>query len=383
MRSLFIFIALGLSQATAVRAAFDVSKYPRAAELTLASMPAEVQPIRSVRVKSPTDGLLTLRLPAAGSRLNEGAIWGEFDPERLQLEAEAVALARSLFVEKEKPKLTLEIARNAADLTERRAELDRQAGMLARIAKDPTLAELYANESSGGASSEEVATLSNQLRNQLTLIDDVLRYIGTPRANALELRALELKLLGQEIEVSRRLQEFRLVMPFEGELSLIPPPPPQGKPLRVPLGADLALVQDFSTIQAVVPLRRSEWRLIDPKKLQLRYSHRGRQGITATFQRSITKEHLGREDLFYIFHFPTEQRTEARALSGGQIAMQLVLTLNETACIIPKIDLILAAPAAFRDQGWDGGVETVIPGARLLAQGETHLAIAVPSPAHP
>lgn len=379
MRIVSAFSVVCAFAASSFAGAFDFSKYPEATELVLASLPADVQPIRSIRVKSPTEGLLTLRLPPPGTRLPEGAIWGEFDPERLKLESEAVSLARALFDEKEKPKLRLELARNAADLAERRAELDRQVGMLTRIASDPTLAELYASESSAdGHESGNVAALAERLRAQLTLIDDLLRYIGTPRENELELRALELKLKSQEIEVARRLQEFRLVMPFEGELALIPPPPPNGKPLRMTLGADLAFIQDFSTIQAAVPIRRTEWRLIDPERLQLRYSNRGRPGITARFQRRFHKDNFGREELYYLFEFPSDRRAEARALAGGQVTMQLVLGLDETVRVIPKIDLILAAPDVFRDDGWDAGVEAVIPGARLLARGETHLAVAAP-----
>ncbi len=391
-------ILLLLASAPLLAATLDTAKYPEASELVLASLPADIQPIRSVRVKSPTDGLLTLRLPGSGARLPEGSIWGEFDPERLQLEAEAVSLARTLFKEKETPKLSLELARTAAELSERRAELNRQADMLTRIANDPALAELYASENSDPlndpppmpigslqasaphTNGEDISALATRLREQLALIDDVLRYSGTPRESELEHRVLELKLRAQELDVARRLQEFRLAMPFEAEVSLIPPPPPAGKPLRVPLGADLALIQDFSAIQARVPIRRAEWRVIDPARLQLRYTSRGRSALAANFQRSVLQENQGREELVYIFQFSDAHRSAARPLAGGQIAMQLVLRLDEPARIIPKIDLLLAAPAVFRNDGWEAGVAHVIPGGRLLALGETHLAIASGDP---
>lgn len=367
-----------LSAACAASAPLDPAKYPESSELILATLPADVQPIRSVRVKSPTDGLLTLNLPPLGTLLPEGAVWGEFDPERLKLEGEAVALARAFFEEKDQAKLDLDLARASAELAERRAELVRQTDMLARIASDPALSDLYASETTGSASGEEVAALAARLRNQLTLIDEVLRYAGTPRETELERRALELKLQAQELDFARRLQEFRLVMPFDGELALAPPPPPAGKPLRVPLGADLALLRDFSVIQASVALRRPEWRLLDPARLRLRHAASFRRPLDADYERSVLREQNGREELFYVFRFPDNQRDAARPLAGGQVAMQLVLRLDETARIIPKIDLILAAPAVFRDHGWEAGVAAALPGARLLALGETHLAVVVP-----
>ncbi len=381
MRLHFLILSLAIGHWSLVispAAPLDPARYPQSSELVLATLPADVQPIRSVRVKSPTDGLLTLRLPAPGARLAEGAIWGEFDPERLKLEGEAVALARAFFEEKDRAKLDLDLARTAGELAERRAELLRQTDMLARIASDPALADLYASETTGAASGEEVAALATRLRAQLVLIDEVLRYAGTPRENELERRALELKLRAQELDFSRRLQEFRLVMPFDGELALVPPPPPDGKPLRIPLGADLALLRDFSVIQASVAIRRPEWRVLDFSRLLLRHTAAFRRPLEAHYERSVLREQNGREELFHLFRFPEAQRDAARPLAGGQVAMQLVLRLDEPARIVPKIDLILAAPAAFRDHGWEAGVAAALPGARLLALGETHLAVVVP-----
>lgn len=382
MSRLFAFSALlCFLGGSAFAAPFDTTKYPAAAELVLAYLPADVQPLRSVRVKSPSEGLLSLSLPSPGARLPEGAVWGEFDPERLKLESEAVALARTLFEEKTAPQLRLELASTAAELTERRAELDRQIGMLGRIAADPSLSEIYRGDTPAGTgakppSADEISTLAKRLQSQLVLIDDVLRYAGTPRENEHEHRALELKLKSQEIDVAQRLRELRLTMPFEGEVTLIPPAPPAGRPLRVPTGTDLALIQDFSAIQARVPVRRPEWRIVAPSRLYLRYVARPGGLLTAGYQRSVVQESLGRDELVYIFQFADSARTLARTLSGGQVMMHLVLQLEQSAVIIPKIDLLLASPAAFREGGWETGVSTLLPGSRLLAVGETHLAIA-------
>lgn len=386
MSRLLVFSVLVCTAVGSVFAApLDTSKYPSSAELVLAYLPADVQPLRSVRVKSPSEGLLSLTLPSPGARLPEGAVWAEFDPERLKLESEAVALARTLFEEKAAPQLRLELAATSAELAERRSELDRQIDMLGRIANDPSLSELYRGDTQTGSeakspSADEITTLSLRLQTQLTLIDEVLRYAGTPRENEHEHRALELKLKAQELDVAQRLRELRLTMPFEGEVTLIPPAPPAGRPLRVPTGTDLALIQDFSAIQARVPVRRPEWRIVAPSRLYLRYVARPGGVLTAGYQRSVVQESSGRDELIYIFQFSDSARTLARPLSGGQVMMHLVLQLEESAVIIPKIDLLLASPAAFREGGWETGVTAVLPGSRLLAVGETHLAIA-PRPA--
>lgn len=363
-------------------AAFDAAKYPSADELVLAYLPADVQPVRSVRVKSPSDAPLTLNLPSPGARLPEGAVWGEFDAERMKIEAEAVELARTLFEEKAAPRLKLDLATAAAELAERRAELSRQIGMLDRIAGDPSLAELYRPDPAAAAgaapSGDEIAVLAGRLRGQLAVVDDVLRHAGSPEEKDHERRALELKLKAQELDVAQRRREFRLAMPFEGEITLIPPAPLPGKTLRVPSGTDLALIQDFSVIQAGVVIRRPEWRLLAPANLYLRHVARPGGPVVAAYRRGVVRDNLGRDELVYIFEFPEAQRSLARGLSGGQVMMNLVLRLGRKALIVPKIDLVLAAPDAFREGGWEQGVDAAIPGGHLLAVGETHLAVAAP-----
>lgn len=367
----------------------SLEAYPLAEELAVATVVVEVQPVRAARLKAPFPGLLSLHLPPAGRRLPEGAVWAEFDPDRLKLEADAIRLARDLLAEKEKPRQALELARNAADLASRRSEIARQLDMLARISADPALAELYARPAPADlpaaadpapAATDEIPALVERLRRQAALIDEVLLHAGTPRETELEFLALDLKLRAQELDLARRLEEQRLVMPFEGEITLVPPAPPAGRPLRVETGAELALVQDFSAIQAVMPVRRAEWRMFDPARLELRHADRGRRVLAARFERAVLRQNLGREELAHVFKFPDDQRASARPLAGGQVSMRLVLRLDRPARVVPKLDLVLAAPAVFRERGWEAGVEAVHPGARVLAIGETHVALAPPAP---
>ena len=65
------------------------------------------------------------------------------------------------------------------------------------------------------------------------------------------------------------------------------------------------------------------------------------------------------------------------AAARAQIA-ELVAALPERAHLVPKLDLVLAHPAAFRELGWSAGLAQLVPGARLLHVGETHLAVAAP-----
>jgi len=300
-------VALALLAVLPARA-LDLATFREADEIVLGTVTAEAQPARFQKIRSPLNGKLQLHLPATGRALPEDAVWGEFEPERAQLEREAVALARLLLKGKDTPGFRLEQSRAREQLVNALEELRRQAALLDKISADPELAKLYlADNGLAADSAASVADLRGRLERQTAVLGDVLNYVGTARQEELELRALELKLRQQEIEQTQREGESRLKMPFAGELTLYPPRPPECRPLRVQAGTDLALIQDFSRVNVRVPLKRSEWRLLDTGRLMVRFRTGGvRAPMQAPFLRSLTEEVFGRDELVYYFQFAPE-----------------------------------------------------------------------------
>lgn len=359
--------------------AFDLGRYPVARELVLGAVVAEVQPGQVQKVKAPLGGLLHLQLPAAGAVLPKDAVWAEYDPARLELERAAFALARDLIREKETPQLLYDQARTRAELADKLEELTRQAAFLGRLEREPGFAALYLEGAERAPGGVDVRAAAALLERQVTLLRDVLAYAGTPRQAELETRLLAVKLRQQELDLARRESESRLALPFAGEVTLIPAAPPAGQPLRVEAGQDLAWVQDFSQLTARVPLRRPEWRLADPSRLALRLATGSfGQPVPATFARRVVAELNGREELVYHFTLAAADPAAARALVGGQAAAQLVYLLPQPAHVVAKLDLVLADPAGFRDAGWAAGLARLLPGATVLAVGDTHVAIVAP-----
>lgn len=356
-------------------AGIDLSRYPLAEELVLGTVTAEVLPARQLRLKAPATGYLHLTLPPPGTRITKDTVWAELDPARLDLERRALKLARALLTAKEEPALRLEQARNQADLIERLDEIERQAAMLRKLLKEPDLGELYLSDATDAAA--KARAMLAQLDRQAGLVRDVLAYVGTSRQEELELQALHLKLEQQEIELTRRERDSRLVMPFDGELTLIPPAPPAGEPLFVESGLDLARLQDFAQLHARTVMRRTEWRLVDPARVTLRIPTGGGE-LRARYTRRLTEEVFGREELVYHFAFAPDQAVAARPLVGGQISAQLVAALPQPARLVPKLDLLLLDPESFRTLGWEQAVARLIPGATVVLQGETHVAIVTP-----
>ncbi|GAB1487581.1 hypothetical protein MASR2M8_00200 [Opitutaceae bacterium] len=360
--------------------ALNLDSYPRQSEIVLGTVIAEIRPARTQRIKAPSSGMLHLTLPPHGTQLEAGVLWGEFEPARSRLEREAFDLAREVFEGREKPGLELDQARAHAELADRLDEIQRQSAMLTRILADPELAGLYLTGDDKPADTTAVEAMIGRLRRQEELIREVLTYVGSADQARVETRLLELKLLQQALDLKRRDDEMRLRTAFAGELTLIPPPPPPGTPLRVESGADLALLQDFSSLQARVVVKRAEWRLAEASALRVRIGAGIRGAIEGTFLRGLVEDVHGREESVYYFHLPEEKRAEARTLVGGQVSAVLLSVLPEPAHLVPKLDLALADPALFRGAGWAGGVARLFPGARVLMVGETAVAIAPAAP---
>ncbi|MCB1103207.1 MAG: hypothetical protein H7A44_06970 [Opitutaceae bacterium] len=356
--------------------AFELQRYPLADEIVLGTITAEVTPARALRLKAPATGQLHLNLPPTNRPLAKGTVWAELDPAQLDLQRRAVALARALLEAKEEPALRLEQVRTRADLTERLDEIERQSAMLRKLLKEPELGELYLADQAATGGADKVRYMLTQLDQQARLLREVLTFVGTPKQEKLELQALRLKLEQQEIDLERRERDSRLTMPFDGELTLVPPLPPAGEPLYIESGMDLARIQDFSRVDARAVIKRTEWRLLDPSRVRLRVDA-GREVLFADFSRALTEEIFGREELVYYFTFRAEQKTAARALVGGQISVQLLANLPQAARLVPKLDLALADPELLRTAGWDAAVAQLIPGARVALSGDTHLAIVV------
>ncbi|HEY0968953.1 MAG TPA: hypothetical protein VGD88_16300 [Opitutaceae bacterium] len=379
MKSLSSLFALALVIANPL-SALSLDAYPRQSEIVLGTVVAEIRPARAQRIPAPSSGLLHLTLPAPGTRLEAGVLWGEFEPARSRLEREAFDLAREVFEGREKPGLALEQARARAELADRLDEIQRQSTMLAKILADPELAGLYLTGEDKPTDTSAVGAMIERLKQQETLIREVLTYVGSADQARVETRLLELKLLQQALDLKRRDEETRLRTAFAGELTLIPLAPPPGTPLRVESGTDLALLQDFSSLQARVVIKRAEWRLAEAPALRVRIGAGIRGAIQGSYLRSLVEDVNGREESVYYFQIPEEKRSEARTLAGGQVSAVLVSVLPEPAHLVPKLDLALANPELFREAGWAAGVARLFPGTRVLMIGETAVAVAPPAP---
>jgi hypothetical protein len=97
--------------------------------------------------------------------------------------------------------------------------------------------------------------------------------------------------------------------------------------------------------------------------------------LTATFAFQKIERVQTREESVYYFQFPAEKAALAARLMGTDLSCELWLTLPQPARVVPKLSLVLQQPTAFQGRSWAQGVGAAWPGAFVLVEGQTELAI--------
>ena len=79
----------------------------------------------------------------------------------------------------------------------------------------------------------------------------------------------------------------------------------------------------------------------------------------------------------YYFQFPTNRCSAAARLVGTDVSCELWLALAEPARVVPKLALVLHEPSVFQNRRWNEGLAKLAPGAEVLVEGQTDLAILI------
>lgn len=381
MKALSLFLSLFLLSLLISKAEIlDLSDYPEAKEISYGGVVTQVQPERYLRMKAPISGSLFLKIEDGTHE--KGTIWAEFEPELIAMEREAMELTKSLYELKDKPAARLEISDSRTALENRRDELKRNLAMMDEILGEPDLAGLYLGqeEADVAKSRSTVEEMKSRLSSQISALEDALAFVGTPEQERVEFRLAQLQIDKKEAELERKERDSKLKLPFSGEfryLAELPDDP--AAPLVLQNGDEIAELGDYSSIECVMIVTRPALRQLPISSLLLEFTGSG-SPLRADFKRKETKEIFGKQELIYIFGFAPELSTTARPLIGGRVSADLIVRLSAKATLVPKLDLVRAAPDIFREKGWNSGVETMFPGFRAISVGQSQIAISPSAP---
>ncbi|HMJ65947.1 MAG TPA: hypothetical protein VK615_11405, partial [Candidatus Binatia bacterium] len=321
-------------------------------------------------------GVLRLYIDRPSTNLAAGFVWGEFEPKLLHAESNALAEARAKIDERERLLLELELPRQKIELSRRIEELQRQVTLMKILATNQTVASValpFAGIKDRSLKQEAITRSEEELRiareNYTYLVRTNLQVLG----HDFETQRLELQ--RRQLEYDRQASQARLKMPFDGQLN--PSLPLAEGVLEYPVnaGQELAVARDLSTVFLRVPLSDAAWSSLPPERLTAVVMMPDGSRFEAPFSYKKLERTLQREDVAYYFQFPSDRASAAARLVGTEVSCELWLGLTQPARVVPKLTLVLHQPSAFSSRRWNEGLNQLAPGATLLAEGQTDLAI--------
>lgn len=350
--------------------------YPAVQRMRLATLPCQLLPRSSISIYSPLLGVLRVYATQPQTNLPAGAVWAEFEPAMFAAEAQAIQESKAKLEERERLQLELELPKQKLTLERELEEAQRQVALLTLLSTNSELARASLRLPASGTNGIRPEALA-KAQTELDLLRLSMDYL-----EATNLAILGIDLPGQRSDWERRKLEFdrrqaqaRLKMPFNGQLTINLPLTEGVDEYPVNSGQELAVARDLSLIRLRVALANPAWAGLPPDRMVALVRLPNGADLPATFAFQKIERVQNREESVFYFQFPPEMSAMAARLMGTDLSCELWLTLPQPARIVPKLALVLQQPRAFENRGWAQGVGAAWPGAQVLVEGQTDLAI--------
>lgn len=359
---------------------FSLDTYPRMNKMRLAILPCRVLPRTSMTVNSPFAGQLRLYVDKPQTNLAGGLVWAEFEPKILMAESNALADAKARLSERERLIMALDLPRQTLKLAKEMEEARRQLTLLEVLSTNQAL--LGAGVSLPGMKDRSLNPQSLvRARQELKVMEENYQYLQNTNLAVLgvDLQSQRLELDRRTLEFERQQTQARFKMPFTGQLNLSLQLADGVAEYPVNAGQELAVVRDLSTVMIRLALSDPAWSALASESMSAMVNLPDGRKLEAPFAFKRIEKVQNREDVIYYFQFPADKIASAVRLIGTDVSCELWLGLPENARIVPKLALVMAKPNLFQNRRWNEGLSQLSNGARLLVEGQTDLAIVVPS----
>ena len=359
---------------------FKLESYPRSNKMRLATLPCRVLPRSSMNIVSPFAGQLRLYVDKAQTNLPPNTLWGEFEPKLLVAESNALAEARARLHEKEHLTLELDLPKQTLKMARDIEETRRQLTLLEVIS---TNRALFTNGFSIPGTKMSTLNPENleRARQELKVMESTYAYLRQTNLAAMgvDLQSQKTELERRSLDFERQQTQSRFKMPFQGQLNLSLQLVEGVKDYPVTAGQELAVVRDLSTILLRLGMADPSWSALPSDSMSAMISLPDGSRLEAPFAFKRIEKMQNREEVVYYFQFPAEKIPSAVRLLGTDVSCELMLSLQQTARIVPKLALVMAEPAYFQNRRWNDGLTHLARGAYVLVEGQTDLAIVPPS----
>jgi len=151
------------------------------------------------------------------------------------------------------------------------------------------------------------------------------------------------------------------------------------KDYPVNAGQDLAVIRDLSSILLRLAMADPSWSALPSDAMSAMINLPDGSRLEARFAFKRIEKVQNREEVVYYFQFPSEKIPSAVRLLGTDVSCELLLSLQQSARIVPKLALVMAEPKLFQNRRWSDGLTQLARGAYVLVEGQTDLAIVPPA----
>lgn len=365
------------THARATGPAWNWEAYPPMKRMRVATLPCQLQPKSTITVISPIAGLLRVYVNAPQSHLAANTLWGEFEPEIFAQEEENIKEQLKRIEDQEKIHWEVEYPREKAKLAEQVEQAEREVNYVRLLSTNQALASKTLSIGTNGTLLRPDALL--RAEENLKLLKRNLSFVEATNFAALRFDAVAQRndWKRRELEFQTRRRQSRFEMPFDGKLTLGIPVSEGVTNYPVNVGQELAVARDISTVRVRVAMDNVAWTGLAPDKMEATVRSGG-QLFVAKFAFQKIERIQNREESAYYFEFPAEKAAAVSRLIGANVSCDLWMDLPEAARIVPKLAMVLHRPDAFENKDWGSAVASTFPGARLLVEGQTDLAVVIP-----
>ena len=99
------------------------------------------------------------------------------------------------------------------------------------------------------------------------------------------------------------------------------------------------------------------------------------QRLTAKYAHQRLERMHTREEAAAYFLITDPPMSDILHLLGLEVTGELYFDLAHSARVVPKLTLVMHDPSAFQERSWSAGVHRLWPDSRVIAEGQTELAI--------
>jgi hypothetical protein len=355
---------------------WDWGTYDKSNEISLQTLSIDVQPKRSLEVKSEAAGILTIEIEGEVNTVSKDMRFARMDVDSLAEQGERLTIMEEKRLLEDMRAEKLELPEKKRQAKEELLEARRKVRLMELILENPAMEEMSA-ELFGGDIGAVSDTALKEAKDALSLAESKVAWADEydEKLRKGQLRIQEMDFAESERSFQQAKDRSVYKAPFAGELRFEIDYVEGQKEYTVTSRETIATLNDYSEIHGHLKVSNAGWISLSPQRLYLQLRDRDRTIMPFLDDRNVKDSRTRREERFYVFSVPLSEGESLRRLTGTQMKGDLIYKLPERCFIVPKYDLSLYALGKSDSVDWGRMVAQLWPGAKVIAEGLSEVAI--------